>query len=203
MKRFLFFLFSKIFSFRIYSFKNVLKCYIFSNWLRPQFSFFGEHSCISSIGTLKGLEFIKIGNNSCFGEQLFLTAWKTEDKKVPSIVVGDFCCFGAFNHITAIDKIIIGNGVLTGKWVTITDNGHGCSSLEDIKIRPILRKLYSKGPVIIEDNVWLGDKVTILPNVTIGKNSIIGANSVVTKDIPPYSIAVGNPAKVIKVIKHE
>jgi lipopolysaccharide O-acetyltransferase len=51
---------------------------------------------------------------------------------------------------------------------------------------------------IIEDNVWLGEFVSILPGVTIGKGNIIGANSVVTQDIPPYSIAVGTPARVAK-----
>ena len=52
--------------------------------------------------------------------------------------------------------------------------------------------------VILEDNVWIGDNVTVLPGVTIGKGSIIGSNAVVSKSIPPYSIAVGIPARVIK-----
>jgi virginiamycin A acetyltransferase len=52
--------------------------------------------------------------------------------------------------------------------------------------------------VVIEDDVWLGYNVTVLPGVTIGQGSVIGAGSVVTSDIPPYTVAVGNPAKVIK-----
>ena len=56
----------------------------------------------------------------------------------------------------------------------------------------------SKGDVIIGKNVWIGDKVTILPNVKIGDGVVIGANSVVTKDIPPCSVVAGNPAKIIK-----
>ena len=56
----------------------------------------------------------------------------------------------------------------------------------------------SKGPVIIGDNVWIGDKATILGGVTIGESVIIAANSVVTKDVPPYSVVAGIPAKVIK-----
>ena len=58
----------------------------------------------------------------------------------------------------------------------------------------------SNGPIIIGDNVWIGDKVTILSGVKIGNNAIIGSNSVVTKDIPPFSVAAGIPAKVIKII---
>lgn len=55
-----------------------------------------------------------------------------------------------------------------------------------------------KGPIIIEDDVWLGYGVTVLSGVTIGKGAVIGAKSVVSKNIPPYSIAVGNPIKIIR-----
>jgi len=57
---------------------------------------------------------------------------------------------------------------------------------------------YSKGPVIIGNDVWLGRKVTIVSGVTIGDGSVVGAHSVVTKDIPPYCVAAGNPARVVK-----
>ena len=56
-------------------------------------------------------------------------------------------------------------------------------------------------PVVIEDNVWIGEHSTILKGMTIGKGSIIGCHSVVTKDIPPYCIAARNPAKVVKNVK--
>lgn len=65
-----------------------------------------------------------------------------------------------------------------------------------------MRPLFSKGIVIIEDNVWIGDKATILSGVKIGKGAIIGANAVISKDVPAYGVAVGNPAKVIKIIKN-
>ena len=85
-----------------------------------------------------------------------------------------------------------------GRWVTILDNSHGETGYKSLIITPHERQLYSKGKIIIEDNVWIGDKVTILSGVKIGIGSIIGANSVVTKDIPPYSIAAGVPSKIIK-----
>lgn len=56
-------------------------------------------------------------------------------------------------------------------------------------------------PITVGDNVWIGAGVSVLPGVKIGDNCVIGAGSVVVKDIPPYSLAVGNPCKVIKTIK--
>ncbi|KAA6328149.1 putative acetyltransferase [termite gut metagenome] len=108
---------------------------------------------------------------------------------------------GDFVHIAALENVIIGNHVLIGSKVYISDIQHGSyignkgdSNPEEI---PRNRKLSCK-PVEIQDNVWIGESVSVMPGVTIGKSSIIGANSVVTKSIPAYSIAVGNPAKVIK-----
>jgi acetyltransferase-like isoleucine patch superfamily enzyme len=67
-------------------------------------------------------------------------------------------------------------------------------------IAPALRDLFSKGPVRIGKRVWIGENACILPGVSIGDGAVIGAGSVVTKDIPPNSIAAGNPAKVIRTI---
>lgn len=82
--------------------------------------------------------------------------------------------------------------------MTITDNSHGNTDIDNLKLKPIDRKIFSKGPVIIGNNVWIGDKATILPNVTIGDGAVIAANAVVTKDVPAYCVAAGNPAKIIK-----
>lgn len=59
----------------------------------------------------------------------------------------------------------------------------------------------STSPITINDNVWIGANATIAAGVTIGKHFVIGTGSVVTKDVPDYSVAVGNPAKVIKTLK--
>lgn len=56
-------------------------------------------------------------------------------------------------------------------------------------------------PVVIEDDVWIGSRVIILPGVTIGKGSVIGASAVVSKSVPPYSVVAGNPAKIVKTRK--
>lgn len=155
----------------------------------------------SPINYLRGEKYFKIGIKSRFGKEVVLTAWDSynEDSFTPQVIIGNNCNFGDYLHLTCINKIVIGDGVLTGRWVTITDNSHGLSSEIVDDSLPINRNLYSKGPVIIGNNVWIGDKATVLSGVIIGKNSIIAANSVVTKNIPPNSVAAGNPAKIIKI----
>ena len=160
------------------------------------------------IGQIHCPECISIGENCRFGDWIFLTAWDTYhciidgqdkiQKLNPVLSIGELCNLGAFNHITCTNKVTIGDGVLTGKWVTITDNSHGDTNFETLKIRPEKRRIVSKGPVVIGDYVWIGDKATILPNVTIGKGAVVAANAVVTKDVPAYSVVAGNPAKIIK-----
>ncbi|MPM92947.1 2,3,4,5-tetrahydropyridine-2,6-dicarboxylate N-acetyltransferase [bioreactor metagenome] len=80
-------------------------------------------------------------------------------------------------------------------FVFITDHDHGFS---DINKNLHQQALTENGQTIIENNVFLGTKSSILKNVRIGEHSVIGANSVVTKNVPPFSIVSGNPAKIIK-----
>ncbi len=119
----------------------------------------------------------------------------------PSITLGNNCSIGANSHITAINRISLGNNVLTGPQVLISDNAHGEAEKCLSPIAPYLRPLCSKGEVVIEDNVWIGQGAMIMSGVHIGAYSIIAANSVVTHDIPAYSVAAGSPAKVIKHIE--
>lgn len=176
---------------------------IYTFFVKQGFGFFGHGSIIDPYpDLLVGKRCITIGEKTSIGKHVQLTAWEIHNgiQYIPSINIGSGCQFGSYNHITAINSIIIGDGVLTGKFVTITDNSHGNpKEKKDLAISPIQRTVYSKGPVVIGNNVWIGDKVTILPNVNIGNGCIIGANAVVTKSAPPYSILVGNPAKIINI----
>lgn len=109
-------------------------------------------------------------------------------------------------HITAISNVTIGDNVLMASKIYISDNSHGSylGNADDSHpdTMPKDRPLSSRN-VLIEDNVWIGEFVSVLPGVTIGKGSIIGSNSVVTKSIPPYCIAVGIPALVVKKFNFE
>jgi acetyltransferase-like isoleucine patch superfamily enzyme len=104
-------------------------------------------------------------------------------------------------HIGAVQSVRIGDNVLIASKVFISDHNHGAYSgdapHDSPDVPPNLRPL-SSAPVVIEDNVWIGEFVSVLPGVTIGRGSIIGSMSVVTRDVPPDSIAVGSPARVIK-----
>jgi maltose O-acetyltransferase len=107
-----------------------------------------------------------------------------------SIGAGTFINYG----LVALDvaPIRIGKDVQIGPNVQLLTPTH--------PIDPEVRrcKLEAAQPISIEDNVWLGGGVVVLPGVTIGENSVIGAGSVVTRDIPPNAVAVGNPARIIR-----
>lgn len=171
--------------------------------LRFLFKHCGKEALFGKIGWLKGVDVITIGEKTSFGDYFYLTAWKEYNgqKFSPEITIGKGCSFGAFSHITCINRITIGDNLLTGKWVTITDNNHGNTTKEDLQIAPLDRPLISKGPIHIGNNVWIGDKVSILGGITIGDGSVIAANSVVTHDIPAYSVVGGIPAKRINLIR--
>lgn len=116
----------------------------------------------------------------------------------PELELGDNVVVQISCHIGCINKIKIGDYTTIGARTYITDHTHGTVELEDLKLPPRHRKLYSKGPVMIGKYVSIGEGCAIMPGVTIGDHVVIGANSVVTKDIPPYSVACGNPARVIR-----
>ena len=158
--------------------------------------------CIIFPHQLMGEKYISIGKGTTIHKGVILTAWDKygEQTFTPSIKIGDNCNIGEYAHITACKEIIIGNNVLTGRRVYISDNAHGNSSKEEIDIPPIKRPLYVKGSVVIEDNVWIGERVCILSGVHIGKGAIIAANAVVTRDVPATCIVGGVPAKIIKRI---
>lgn len=108
-------------------------------------------------------------------------------------VIGDNSGVG---RACVIDNgVTIGNDVMMGPDVLIYTQNH-CISRTDIPMR--LQGMTEIRPVTIEDDVWIGARVCILPGVTIGKGSVIGACAVVAKDIPPYSVAVGNPVQIKK-----
>jgi acetyltransferase-like isoleucine patch superfamily enzyme len=113
----------------------------------------------------------------------------------PHIRIGDRVTSTGNLIIGAVDRVEIGADVMFASNVTVLDNLHGYRhAREPYKYQP----LQSVARVDVGRGCWIGQNVVILPSVKIGEMSIIGANSVVTRDVPPRSIAVGAPARVIK-----
>ncbi|KPE51547.1 DapH/DapD/GlmU-related protein [Chryseobacterium indologenes] len=173
------------------------------NWAKNNFKAFGKQSSLPEIFWIKNPKYIAIGDNFSSLFNLRLEAWDNfyGESFHPEIMIGDNVIFNSDVHIGAINKISIGNNVLMASRIYISDHSHGNISIEDLDKTPGERPLYSKGPVIIEDNVWIGEGVCILPGVTIGENCIIGANSVVNKSFPKNSVIAGIPAKLIKTLE--
>jgi acetyltransferase-like isoleucine patch superfamily enzyme len=124
------------------------------------------------------------------------------------ITIGEYCYVGDQSYIWSAENITIGNRVLIAHNVNIFDNiTHPLSASarhEHFKMiisAPLPKKLkLSEQPITIEDDAWIGCLSISLKGVTIGRGAVIGAGSVVTKDVPPYTIVAGNPAKVIREI---
>lgn len=140
--------------------------------------------------------------------------------KNPNIIIGEYTYYDDINgaenfesHVTHHydfigDKLIIGKFCAIAKGIEFIMNGanHRINSITTYpfnimgngweKSAPSLTDLKLKGDTVVGNDVWIGQNVTVMPAVHIGDGAIIGANSVVAKDIPPYSIAVGNPCEV-------
>jgi acetyltransferase-like isoleucine patch superfamily enzyme len=148
-------------------------------------------------------QYIEISDNFIAGVRFRIEAWDGyyDQKFFSKIKIGNKVIFNTDIHIGCNNKIDIGNNCLFGSRIYITDHHHGVPTPEMLKIAPKDIPLSSKGPVIIKDNVWVGEGVAIMPNVTDGENSIIATNALVTKDVPANCVDAGVPAKVIKIIK--
>jgi lipopolysaccharide O-acetyltransferase len=157
---------------------------------------------------VRGKGFIQVGEGFTTGFNCRFDAFNNSNKSAnidKLISIGKNVQINDYVHIGAIEKVEIEDNVLIASKVFITDHNHGSYSgdYHDLPtVEPSKRLLYSK-PVKICKNVWIGEFVSVLPGVTIGEGSIIGTMSVVNRDIPPFSIAVGSPARVIKQFDFE
>lgn len=164
-------------------------------WLRRRFGHWGKGSLIESPSFLVGCDLISIGERVQIWHSARLEAIGYSPDGSPLISVGDGCRIQPYVHIGAVRCVKVGSECLFASGVYITDHDHDFSDPDD----PVVsngRLLCS--PTIIEDRVWLGERVMVLKGVTIGRCSVIGAGSVVTRSIPAYSVAVGSPARVIR-----
>ncbi|NEW81812.1 MAG: acyltransferase [Mariniphaga sp.] len=131
-------------------------------------------------------------NNFELGNDSTIEDFCTINNGVGDVLIGDRTRIGMSNVL--IGPVTIGNDVMFAQNIVLSGLNHG---YEDITITPHKQPV-TKNKITIEDEVWIGANSVIVAGVTIGKHSVIAAGSIVTKDIPPFSVAAGNPAKVIK-----
>ena len=113
-----------------------------------------------------------------------------------SILIGENTYIGENNNMRAADGVIsIGNNCLISQGITIVTSNHGIERGLSVTQQPWVSK---KGQVTIEDGVWIGANAIILPDTIIGEGAVVAAGAIVTKDVPPFAIVAGNPAKIIK-----
>jgi acetyltransferase-like isoleucine patch superfamily enzyme len=145
--------------------------------VRPKYIFIGDH--------------VTIGKDT----DIYVHPSLPTTRREYIIWIGNHVHIGSHNILGARKGIVLEDHVLIGPHTMIGDHSHHYENI-DIPIK--LQAATEGGTVRIERESWIGANVFILPNVTIGRHSVVGANSVVNQNIPPYSVAVGAPARVIK-----
>jgi acetyltransferase-like isoleucine patch superfamily enzyme len=163
-----------------------------------RFRHFGDRSVICfPVAALYGEEYISIGDGCIIGPSCTVSVGVAPGHVIdpaPGIRIGRGVLLGRGSGIVAHESVEIGDDVFTGHHVYITDANHG---YEDVS-QPIGRQFAPARPVVVGAGSWLGHGTIVLPGARIGAHVVVGAGSVVTGTIPDRSVAVGNPARVIR-----
>jgi acetyltransferase-like isoleucine patch superfamily enzyme len=136
-------------------------------------------------------------NNFHLGERSLIESFSTINNGVGDVYIGNKSLVGI--GCTVIGPVNIGDNVIMAQNIVISGLNHG---YELIDIPPSEQKTVTK-QITISDDVWIGANCVVTAGTTIGKHAVIGAGSVVTKDVPEYSVSVGNPARVVKLYNFE
>jgi carbonic anhydrase/acetyltransferase-like protein (isoleucine patch superfamily) len=164
---------------------------LFSRAVASSFARFGNGSHLTLPIDVERPERIAIGENVLIGPGSLLlavdpAAW---------LEIGDGTGMSGYCVLSAALEVTVGRNVLFGRNVHVADHRHGIE-LPGVPVRQ--QPLEDRRPVRIGDGAWLGQNVVVLPGVTIGAGAVVGANSVVREDLPPRSVAVGAPARVVR-----
>jgi acetyltransferase-like isoleucine patch superfamily enzyme len=144
------------------------------------------------------------GNRLLVGDQSIVHATISFEELDGMVQIGSRTFIGR-SHIVCYRRVTIGNDVIMSWGITVVD--HDSHSIDWEKRRDDVRdwnkghknwKHVAHAPVVVADKAWIGFNVSILKGVTIGEGAVVGACSVVTHDIPPYAVAAGNPARVVR-----
>jgi acetyltransferase-like isoleucine patch superfamily enzyme len=163
-----------------------------------RFGAFGPKTVVCfPVAALFGERYIRLGEGSVIGPYSTLSAGVGPGQVLERecvISIGDRCVIGKGSAIVGHTSVEIDDDVWTGPYVYVTDANHG---YEDVSL-PIGVQFTADEPVRIGAGSWLGTGVVVLPGTTIGRHVVVGAGAVVAGDLPDQSVAVGNPARVVR-----
>jgi acetyltransferase-like isoleucine patch superfamily enzyme len=164
---------------------------------QSSFKEMGKGSLIIKPMLIQNPQHIKIGDNVFIRNGARIETYTTSNDRIPELIIGNNTNIEQNVHIICHNRIHIGSNVsITGN-CAIVDTTHPYEEVNDL-IKIGARILDDDAFVEIGDGCFIGFGSIILPNVRIGEYAVIGAHSVVTKDVPNYCVAVGNPAKIVK-----
>jgi acetyltransferase-like isoleucine patch superfamily enzyme len=164
---------------------------------KPRFYSWGWKSELRKPDLLYQTKAISIGKQVQIRKGARIETIGDWDGQDPKIIIGDGTSIHLYFHCGAAHSVKIGKNVLIAGRVYISDHDHEF----DNAVFPPCKSGLIILPVVIEDEVWIGEGAVILKGVTIGKRAVVGANAVVTKDVPPYTVVGGIPAREICKIK--
>lgn len=162
-----------------------------------RFARFGERSAICfPVAALFGEASIEVGDGCIIGPYATLSAGISPEQELdgPVVTIGDRCVIGKGSGVVGHQRVVIGDDVWTGHHVYVSDANHGYAD----PVEPVGRQFAAPRPVRVGSGSWLGHGALILGGANVGEHVVVGAGAVVTGDLPDYSVAVGNPARVIR-----
>jgi acetyltransferase-like isoleucine patch superfamily enzyme len=131
-------------------------------------------------------------NHFSIGDHSTIEDFATVNNGVGAVIIGDRTRIGL--GCVLIGPVTVGNDVMFAQNIVVSGLNHG---YQEIKMPPSLQPVETK-PITIKDEVWIGANAVLTAGITVGKHAVIAAGSIVTKDVPDYSIAAGNPARILK-----
>lgn len=158
------------------------------------FAEFGSHSVIAPPVRIEGVHRIAVGSGVSVDSRCWLHV--EGDGQHVAIEIGDGTAIGSHAMFSAVQSIRIGKRVGVGRNVHVSDHSHGLTEL-DVPVGD--QEPTNIRPVEIGDGALVGQNAVLLPGARIGRGAVIGANSVVNIDVPDYGLAVGAPARVVRV----
>jgi acetyltransferase-like isoleucine patch superfamily enzyme len=155
----------------------------------------GRYATIGDGAILSGLgcSGLRVGARATIGAYSRLIVGTDVARPGRHIHIGDRCGIGEYSSVGGSGGVSIGRDTIIGQYFSAHPENH---NFEDLS-RPIREQGTTRMPIDIEEDCWLGARVTVLGGVTIGKGSVIAAGSVITRDVPPFSIVAGVPGRVV------